>query len=138
MYHPPAVTLTVECEDSPDVLRIEARAVSGEWSGVTRIYVSASVWLDEAQALLGWMSGPDDAFLLESGGDPDISSMQMHLRRIDHLGHYSCRVCLVGWEPDASRIELNLSTDTSALERFGRHLFAMAQARAGEAVLAAT
>jgi hypothetical protein len=54
----PAVTVRVVYQDLPDLIEIEARVVSVDWSGITCAYTSPSALVEGARGLLVWSERP--------------------------------------------------------------------------------
>ena len=137
----PSVTLRVVYEDLPDLIEIEARVLSGDWSGISGAYTSPSSLVEEAQGLLTWTERPREAFTLEAGADTGIGWFQLHCYPVDRAGHLACHVNLatraISGRPEGVwRLSLEILTETASVERFARQLIGIAETLTGEAVLA--
>jgi hypothetical protein len=137
----PSLTVRVVYEDLPDLIEIEARVVSGDWSGITRAYTSPSSLVEMARGLLAWTERPREEFTLDAGTDTGIGWSQLRWYPIDRAGHLACHVTFAtpetGDRPETVwRLSLEIRTETAAVERFARQLIAVAETRTGEAVLA--
>ena len=137
----PSVTLRVVYQDLPDLIEIEARVVSGDWSGITCAYTSPSSLVEEARGLLAWTERPREIFTLDAGADTGIGWFQLRCYAVDRAGHLACHVNLatsaIGDKPDTVwRLSLEIPTQTASVERFARQLIAVAETLIGEATLA--
>jgi hypothetical protein len=137
----PSVTVRVVYEDLPDLIQIEARVVSGDWSGITYAYTSPSSLVEDARRLLAWTDSPIDDFILDAGADTGIGWFQLRCYAVDRAGHLACHVNLatpaIGDRPEQVwRLSLEILTETASVERLARQLIAVAETRTGEAKLA--
>ena len=89
----PSLTVRVVYEDLPDLIEVEARVVSGEWSGATRAYTGPSSLLEEARP-----PGPDGApprrIALDAGADTGIGWFHLRWYPVDRAGHLACHIRL--------------------------------------------
>ncbi len=137
----PSVTVRVVYEDLPDLIEIEARVLSGDWSGIACAYTSPSLLVEEARGLLAWTERPREKFTLDAGADTGIGWFQLRCYAVDRAGHLACHVNLAtsatGDRPEQVwRLSLEIPTETASVERFARQLIAVAETLTGEATLA--
>ena len=139
----PSVTVRVVYEDLPDLIEIEARVLSGDWSGITCAYTSPCALVEEARGLLAWTACPREEFALDAGADTGIGWFQLRCYAVDRAGHLACHVNLatsaIGDRPEEVwRLSLEIPTETASVERFARQLIAVAETLTGEATLTGT
>jgi hypothetical protein len=137
----PSVTVRVVYEDLPDLIEIEARVLSGDWSGITCAYTSPSSLVEKARGLLAWTDRPKEEFTLDAGADTGIGWFRLRCYAVDRAGHLVCHVNLatnaIGDRPQGVwRLSLEIPTEMASVERFARQLLAVAETLTGEAALA--
>jgi hypothetical protein len=136
----PSLTVRVVYDDLPDLVEIEARVLSGDWSGVTCVYASPSLLAEGARGLLAWTLSPREEFILAAGADTGIGWFQLRCYAVDRAGHLACHVNLAtsanGDRPEQVwRLSLEIPAETASVERFARQLIAVAETLIGEATL---
>jgi hypothetical protein len=88
----PSVTVRVVYQDLPDLIEIEARFVSGDWSGITCADTSPSSLVEGARELLAWTERPREILTLNAGADTGIGWFQLRCYAVDRAGHLACQV----------------------------------------------
>ncbi len=137
----PSLSVRVVYADLPDLIEIEVRVFSGDWSGMTCAYTSPPSLAEEARGLLAWTERPREQFTLDAGSDTGIGWFQLRFYPVDRAGHLASHVNLatsaIGGRPEGVwRLSLEIATETASVERFARQLIAVAETLTGEAVLA--
>jgi hypothetical protein len=137
----PSLTIRVVYDDLPDLIQIEARVVSGDWSGITWAYTGPSSLAEESRGLLAWTECLRGEFTLNAGADTGIGWLQLRWYPVDRAGHLACHVHLARQatrdrSESAWRLSLEMPTEPASVERFARRLIAVAETLTGEAVLA--
>jgi hypothetical protein len=135
-----SLTVRVVYEDLPDLIQIEARVLSGDWSGITSAYTGPSLLAEASRGLLAWTERPREAFTLTAGADTGIGWFQLRTYSVDRAGHLVCQIQFAtdarGGRPEQVwRLSLEIPTETAQVERFARQLIAVAERLTGEAVL---
>jgi hypothetical protein len=124
--------LRVTYQDLPDLVEIGVRVVHGEWSAVATAYTSPSFFVQNGEALLGWVEAPNEPLRVEAGADTGIGWMLLQFYTIDHAGHARCAITLAtktrtdGPRPaETSRFEIEFPTELGLIERFARECIAI-------------
>ena len=133
------LNLRIVYEDLPDLIEIEVRVLSGDWSGVARAYTGPSSLAEEARSLLAWSRRPVGEFALDAGADTGIGWVHLRWYAVDLAGHLACHVQLATSKamdrPESARLALEFPVEPYALEQFAHQIIAIVETLAGEAVL---
>jgi hypothetical protein len=137
-----SLELRVVYQDLPDMIELEARVRSGEWSARSRAYASPDFLGADAERLIAWARNPQGPFRLDAGADTGIGWLVLDFYTIDLAGHARCAVTLAtgGTSRDARpaetwRFAIEMNTEPGLIERFGRECLSLGRDYSGTARL---
>ncbi|MBW3542614.1 MAG: hypothetical protein KY476_20315 [Planctomycetes bacterium] len=141
-FHRPSLSVHVVYDDHPDLIEIETRVGVGHWSEVASAYTSPDLLRDQAHRLLAWSRHPQGEVVVEAGANTGIGWIVLRFGTIDMAGHVVCHVELATGarnphsRPEVPwRLSIEFPTEPALIERFARHLAALAESLTGVAVL---
>lgn len=120
-----------------EMLELKAKLVTEEWRGYGFAYVQFPDLAELGDALQKFAAG--------SSTPVDFSALQDRLTirvyEFDAVGHCACHVAIVGDLPSpvnrsmTALLRIDLVTERSFIDRFGREVSRLAQQRQGSAIL---
>ena len=134
------LSLRIVYDDLPDLIEVEVRVVSDEWSGVAQAYTTPASLAEDGRGLLAWSRQPIGEFAFEAGADTGIGWARLRWYAVDRAGHLVCHAQLAsraysGRPESARRLALEFAVEAYAVERFANQLVVVAETLAGEAPL---
>ena len=137
----PTITIRIIYEDLPDLIELQTAVRTVDWRGIATAYVSPAHLCNQAAALAAWSRNPSGECRIEAGSDIGVGKILLRFYTIDIAAHVACQIALStasydGCRPETiSRLSVEIRTEPALIERFARHLAAVASSLLNEAVL---
>ena len=133
------LTLRLTYEDE-HLVQLEARLAAGDWTGMSAAYTTLEDLVGAADRLQTFARHLDGEASIVAGADNGTGMITVRFHTLDRARHLACAIALAAptasnRPEDSTRLQIDLTTEPAALDRFIGELRDLAGRKKNEASL---